>query len=269
VWLLGGCATAEVSGSDGLDGPDAGSSTLRDAAPAADAPVVPDAAAAPDAPSMTPDAAPVPDAAPPPPDAPPPPPDACVPILVQLLSNPSFDLGPGGGWSETSSAGVNLLLHQSQTPIDADTPDHLVWLGGYLEDPGAGISGIDILRQDITLPADATGFHLTGFRFIGSQEPTDGADHFDTLAVSIRDPATNNLLETLTDTSVGACSSFYGPPCTWSNMHATSSYQSFTLTPAGNYAGQSIRIEFLSNGDIVFNTNFFLDTLQARVTACP
>ena len=273
----GGCATGE---NDAGGDPAAG---LPDAAPAVDAMALPDAAPAPDGPALPPDAAPPPpdaalpppDAAPPPPDAAPsppdaaPPPDACVPTALELLSNPSFDDGPGGGWVETSSAGVNLVLDQSQTPVDAHTPNHLVWLGGYLEDSESGISGIDLLRQDIALPPDATGFSITGFRIIGTEEPNDDGNHYDTLTVSIRDPATDAVLETLNDPSVSTCTSFYGGPCTWSNLHESGTYQGFTLTPAGDYAGQTIRVELRSDVDIVFNTNFFVDTLQAQVTACP
>jgi hypothetical protein len=255
LWALGGCATAELSGGDGSV-PDAGTFTVADAGPALDAPVTPDGAPSPDAPPMSPDATPTttPDA------APPPPPDACVPSVVDLLVNGSFDDGHGVGWVEFSSGGFDLVVHESEiAPFPAQSPEHVAWLGGY---PDA----IDSLQQEITVPPDATSFQVTGFRLIVTEEASGpSAIEFDVAWIVLRD-SSGALLEILKDTSTSAC---VLEDCTWSNRHASSTFQQFTLTPTGNYAGQTIRIQLLASLDAILHTNFVLDSLQVRVTACP
>ena len=249
---------------DGLGGTgvtDAGSSLPPDAAAgggAADAaaplppdaaPLPPDAAPLPpDAAPLPPDAAPLPppDAAPLPPDAAPLPPDAAPPCTVQtinLLTNANFDTGPGGGWSESSSRGFHVIVNQADAPEDAFSSPDLAYL--------AGANDVDdVLWQDVAVPADATGVHLTGHRWFETND--DPGDAYDTTIVEITDTS-NAQLEGLAD---------------WSNQDDTSDWTAFNLPVTGNYQGQTIRLRIRSSADGSYVTTFLYDSLSLDVTTC-
>ena len=182
------------------------------------------------------------DAMPGPPDAMPGPPDAgCVDVVAQLLANPSFDLGPGGGWQESSSEAV--ITTASSFPVAVQSGGYAAWLGGIL-------SSTDALYQNVAIPAGATNMQITGYRWTDTEET--GSTAYDHLRVTIRNPQ-NAILETL-----GA----------WSNLNTNTTWASFSFTPTGSYAGQSIRLYFESTTDVSLNTNFYLDTIALRVTVC-
>jgi hypothetical protein len=252
--LVAGCAKGDLGASDG------------GGLPTGD----PDAMEEPSNPRADASTQPLPDAAPPP-DAMPvssidasPPPDAnegpCTPTVINLLTNAGFDSGPGGGWQEVSGANppFAIVTHQDGLPLAPQTAPFAAWMGGYLA--SASVAGIDSLHQSVTVPADATNLELGGFRAIASAELSG---EFDTLRVTIRNTS-NAVLESLNDPAAPCTFK----DCTWSNEDETTGFAGFTLTPAGNYAGQTIRVHLESDVDNSLNTNFFLDSFAVRVTVC-
>jgi hypothetical protein len=231
-----GCAAGEAAG------PDAGiGSIFADAgrvpppppgAPDAAPKPIPDASPLPDAP--LPDAAQLPDA-PPPPDAAP----GCTDQEIQLLVNPDFDSGQGSEWDETSGLGVALVTSDFTTPHSGS---YVAWLGGY-------DSGVDILYQDIAVPAGATNLQVDGWVAVGTEE---SIGEWDVAALELRTTA-GALLETLGE---------------WSNLDADTVWNSFTVAPVGAYQGQTVRLYMRSQHDISNKTSFVFDTLAVRVTVC-
>ncbi|MBL4633742.1 MAG: hypothetical protein JKY56_07710 [Kofleriaceae bacterium] len=177
-------------------------------------------------------------------------PDAsnCVVGPLQLLTNGNIDLG-AVSWSETSGGGYPLMVDQSTvTGLTADTPTFVAWLGGY--SPTSGV-GIDTLIQDIVVPIDATPIVFAGKIRIATEETS--SIPYDQLKLEILDSGTDVVLEQI---------------LIWSNDDANSAWETFSGTSVGNYAGQTIRVRFISTTDTSLNTSFFLDTLSASTTSC-
>src|SRR5262249_52485771 len=92
---------------------------------------------------------------------------------MQLLSNPSFDLG-ATGWTEMSGlSGAGIINPESEiAPTRAHTAPNVAWLGGYNK-------GEDKIFQTITIPAGATGMMMTFYYMVETDEDPDGV--YDTL----------------------------------------------------------------------------------------
>lgn len=273
--VLGACASASQDGDDDPapdaaivlpDAPvgtiDAAGASPDAAAATPDAAVSIDAAASsPDAAAGSPDATPTPDAmagtpdATPTPDAAPPPDAMCSTGVVNLLSNPSFDSGPGGGWVESGTYPIvqlegdpNLPSYLSPIP----SPTYGAWLGGY-------DSANDILYQDVVVPAGATNLQVQFTRWIETQDSllTDWDYFYAEL-----------------QTTGGSVLELYQPgPVGWtySNVDEQRSWVPVTWTPSGSYAGQTIRLAFRVTTDLIDSTSFFVDSVAVNVTVvtCP
>ncbi len=228
--LLFGCATAENVGPD-----DGIGEIFADAGrvpPMADAGPKADASPGVDATPV--DAAVLPDA-PPAPDAAP----GCTDVDLEVLTNANFDLGPGSEWVESSGAALDLVTTDFSSPHSGS---YVGWLAGYS-------GGTDILYQQITVPAGATALSISGFITIGTQELFGAWDFAD---LELR-TTTNALLEGL---------------ASWSNVHAASGWQSFSMTPVGDYQGQTIRLYMRAQTDGSNYTNFVFDSLSVKATVC-
>lgn len=241
---LAACATATAPEDEGGRPPAADAGDTQGARPdAGDIRPEPADAAVPVGADAAPE--PLPDAAPEP---------GCQP--GQALGNGDFDLGPGGGWSETSGAPQDypLIVTAAELPQNAEgepavsphSGGHAVWLGGYLAE---GASASDLLRQTVAVPAGATGLELSGQRILASEEP-GGA--YDFVRLEILD-AGGTVLETVSS---------------WSNEDQELSWAPFAATIAGDYAGQAIGVRLRATVDDLYNTNFFFDSLALTVS-CP
>jgi hypothetical protein len=250
---LGACATA--AGSD----VDAGRGELPDAAERTDAdPEAPDAAPKPDA-APEPDA-PLPDAEPPPPpDAMPGTPDAaplpdappCTPTTKNLLVNAGFDSGPGGGWTETSAGGFELITSQAgDLPHPAQAGTFAAFLSGYTSPPGT-----DQLLQTITIPASTTALRVKGFRWIETQELSSGGV-FDKLFIELLPAQGTSPLET------------FGAAPNFSNKTASTDWTAFDLPAGATHAGETVRLSVRATFDDSLITNFLVDSLVLEATVC-
>jgi hypothetical protein len=230
----------------------------------------------PDAPAVPPDAEPItpspdadptaPDAMPTTPDANTPPPDACVATTQQLLVNGNVDAACTGSgatlvcpsWTQqpqTAAFPPIVSAAEMPTALQPQSGGRAIWMGGLY-------ASTDAMFQQVTVPATATQLTITGQKWFVTGESSPSTPH-DFMRVQIRSTA-DVVLETVTQ---------------WSNADSNTAWTAFTITPTGNYAGQTIRIYLQSQTDAdptptnttdnVGNTNFFLDTLSATVLACP
>jgi hypothetical protein len=234
AFVAAGCANADVA-------PDAGGDN-----PIADAATTPDARSGDAAPSVDGAPAPIYDASPAPDyDASPAPnPDAapCTPVWTQLLNNADFDAG-ATSWTETSSGGDIISDSHPLTPHS----------GAYVARM-AGFNNADTsLYQSVTVPADATGLRLSGFRCYVTSEPL--GTPYDFLDIEIRDSG-SNLLETL----VSRDNTHAGATCSW---------EPFSYTAADPHAGQTIDLSFHGTADESSPTSFYHDSLIFEALACP
>ena len=111
------------------------------------------------------------------------------------------------------------------------------WLGGAADNQ-------DFLFQDVNVPIGVTSLDLHVYLWIATEEPS-GA--YDTAMITLRDPTTETIIETLG---------------VWTNSDETSNWLARSLSVAGSYAGQSIRVSLESSTDETYNTNFFFDSLS-------
>jgi hypothetical protein len=190
------------------------------------------------------------------PDATPPdaPPDACVPVATEHLLNPVFDLSPNGvNWIEECLPELCPLISANPTALVEVSDPNKAWLGG-----GAGVdfgvaSVTDSLYQDITFPASATAFVVSGYYVVDSSEDPD--DIYDTLSIDVIEtngtPIENVAqIDNLDDTGSLA-------------------FVPFTKTLSNNLAGRTVRLRATSTNDIINATNFFLDSMSFKATHCP
>jgi hypothetical protein len=240
-----GLGTTDAAATDAAATPD-GAITIDAAAPIDAPPPTPDAMIPIDAPPATPDAAPMIDAAPSP-DA------GCTPVVVNLLSNPSFDSGPGGGWTEAGTYAIIQLqgdpnLPDYLTPIPS--PSYGAWLGGYDD-------ADDTLYQNLTVPAGATNLNISFSKWLETQDSLITA--YDYAYVELQTSG-GSLLERYNPAGHGTY--------TWDNTDEQRSWVVANWTPTGSYAGQTIRLSFRVTTDFLDSSSLFLDSVAVNVTVC-
>jgi hypothetical protein len=236
---LGACASArtitDVDAGDGDGGPE-----LDAAADAADPDAAIDAAAIdarPDAPPI--DAPPI-DA--PPIDAPTDAPiDApmCTPTWHDLLGNGGFDTGIVP-WTQTSM----IILPAANLPFAPHAGTHAARFGG-------SHNANDVLVQNVTIPAGATGLRVRGYQCFVTEDPISDADSFE---VTLETPAGNVL-----DTLLSITNSDTAPICFW---------QSFTWVASSPHAGQAIVLRLRGRTNLAFLTRFIVDTMALEWLGC-
>ncbi len=186
-----------------------------------------------------------------------PPPDACVPLITELLTNPVLDLSPTGiGWTEVPIQNLPGGPYPIITSdgLAAQSPPFKAWLGGAAgEDANPEQDSLtDQLYQDVAVPALTTQLVLTGFYVVGTTET--GSVVYDTGSL--------DLLQT------------NGTPIenvmALNNTTTVSDWTTFSHTFTANVSGQTVRLRATSTNDITNNSNFFFDTLSLKAThGCP
>ena len=205
------------------------------------------------------DAAPPVDARPPV-DAPPPdapvvlPPDACVASAFEKLTNPVFDLTPNGvGWTGVREPELAQYPFISADPagVTPHSPPNKAWFGGAAGDDIGKSSVTDSLYQDVTIPASATQVTITGYYLVGTNET--GTTVYDTFSLDITQ-TNGTVIENI---------------LTANNTTVATAFTQFSKTLTANVAGQTIRLRATSTNDVLYHTNFFLDSLSLKATHCP
>lgn len=193
-----------------------------------------------------------------------PPPPPCTPFVGERLANPVFDLAPAGvGWvdgrdprSNTLPNGPFPIISPNPTAAPTHSPPNKAWLGNFVGDslnPRAA-SVVDQLHQDLTFPANATNFVVSGRILIATSESIFETTPWDTFRIDVIE-----LDGTPIETVVTA-----------SNLDETGgSYASFSRTLTSNLAGRTVRLRLISTNDQSRITNFIVDTMSFKATACP
>lgn len=171
-----------------------------------------------------------------------------TPTMVNLLTNPAFDLTPVGmGWTETQLDGETIVRGNSL--IEEDTAPNLAWLGGV-----PITNGTDALDQMVMVPASTTAITMSGRYQTRSSETTA---NLDTAKIGIQP-------------MVGT--TYIGPTWDMSNsMNTAAVWTSFDVVlPAAMLAGQTVRFHLTStSGNATLPTSFYIDTMALTATYCP
>lgn len=170
----------------------------------------------------------------------------CTAETIDLLVNGNFDDGPGEPWIESSGGGFRLILAQGDADLPfevvPDSGTFILYLGGYN-------NAADEIHQDLTLPAGAGGLRLRGVGRIDTDETQ--ASPFDNVFLEIASTA-GEVIEELAH---------------FTNEDATGgAFLGFDVPVAGDFAGQTIRVQVRDTGDFSLNTHFFFDTLELEAT---
>ncbi len=179
------------------------------------------------------------------------PPDACVPVVSQLLVNPLYDQVPDGtGWAQTPiDAAFPLVTGDDGVP--EQTAPLKVWLGGF-QAPGA-TPVTDVLFQDVAIPALTSSLVLTGFFDVRTTEPAS-TTAFDTAALAVTTTSATPIVTILTA----------------SNLTPKTDWTPISFTFAQNLSGQTVRLRMTSSNDISDPTSFFFDSFALTAThGCP
>jgi hypothetical protein len=230
----GASAPSDSSGGGQIDAPPTIDAPQIDAAPPIDGPMV--------------DATPPADA--PPIDSPPPPPDACVPMVTELLVNGMFDNAAITPWTEVRfNATIPLVVNQADTGFLANTGTQYAWTGGY-----TGNTADDYLYQNIVIPPMTTQLVLTGVAAVGTNEPFPFGFDAGLLGFLFPNaPATPPIIVLDLDDTVNA-----------------PSWTPFQYTFTQNVSGQTLRLQMESHNDSSYATSFVYDSLSLRAThGCP
>ncbi len=150
-----------------------------------------------------------------------------------VIRNGDFEAGRDGSWSESSAAGLPLIL-TGNLPLAPHSGSYLAWLGGVLNE-------VSTLSQAVKLPASPP-LYLHFWYAVGSADGNCGAD-----TVTVH---------------AGADQILYGELCTPGNTGWTE--QSVSLSA---YAGQTVTLSFVVTTDGAFNSNFLVDDVSLKATA--
>ncbi|MBI4672215.1 MAG: S8 family serine peptidase [Chloroflexi bacterium] len=153
-----------------------------------------------------------------------------VPGGTNVVQNPGFESGPGNGWTESSSAGYQI--------IDQTRPRTGLYSAYFCNYNKCS----EAIEQTITVPANAT---LTYWWYQTSSEGKTRAYDYLRVQVFSSDGA---LLATLR---------------TWSNRNARRAWRQDTLSMA-SFAGQTVRLRFTATTDSTLKSAFFVDDISVK-----
>lgn len=234
------CATATYAPADNedvlVDAPDANVPTTTTSQPDAQVPVVGTVdASTPKNPDPLPDAG------------------GCTPGAPtgpNLLANGDFDLGPGAMWGERSGDSRDIVALASSLVGFSPAPsgEYVAQLGGY--SPGGGGFALDVLYQDVTVPAGSAGLTISGKIRIRTNESFGGND---TVALDIASTTGDSIesLRTWTDTT-----------------DENDDFEDFTAKSTKNYSGQTVRIRWTGKLSGSNTTWFVFNNLEVFAGRC-
>lgn len=149
---------------------------------------------------------------------------------ANVVANPGFESGPGGGWSQYSSAGYQVI-----TTIKPHSGRYSAWECGYN-------NCTEYVQQKITVPSNAT---LKYWWYMASNEGTTTA--YDYMYVRLYTTG-GSLITTLR---------------TWSNKNTRNAWSQDSISLSA-YAGQTLVIRFITRTDYSLTTSFWVDDVSAQ-----
>lgn len=169
----------------------------------------------------------------------------------ELLKNPSFDAGDVD-WLDFSTQGlIPIIYDEIDTPVYADTPDYLAWLGGWEDEVDGVASDISRLQQSVVIPPGAVAITVTGYVQTYTVEPSTEVE-YDWADMWLLSGAT-------TVATIGH----------WSNLTLIEDWTVFEKTfDATELGGQTLLFQIRSESDGLYVTQFYFDTLSMKAT-CP
>lgn len=152
---------------------------------------------------------------------------------TNLVSNAGFEQGTAA-WTETATGGYPIITNGSR----AHAGSWYAWLGGY-------DNAVDTLYQLVTVPSQATQATIRFWYFIETFESATGVA-YDTMTISIADPASGATLATL---------------ATFSNVNAASGWVQSAAYDVSAFRGRTVRLVFRGTTDFSNITNFYVDDI--------
>lgn len=193
---------------------------------------------------------------------------SCSTQDLLLNQNPNFDNSKTGPpdpapWIGLSTAGTAVINRQaflSNADVTAHTPENAAWLGGvgstYDFEPGFG--ELYALDLDLTIPVGATQVTLSCYYQTQTLEtPATIAASRDVLIAWLWDEGLDDVAHEFRR---------------WGPSNSPAGWHLFTNTASGAaataLAGRALTLEFYSEVDDVWSSDFFIDTCSLRVTVC-
>jgi hypothetical protein len=171
---------------------------------------------------------------------------------TELLINGDFDAGDVN-WTYTSDQGFLYAIYNQASAVPAHTPSYLAWLGGWEGPPYQ--NEISRLRQNVTIPNNASLLTLSGYVLISSMDST----------VTVYDRLYMRLMNGSTAVASFTNAAASGPAFT--NVDYVPTWTRFEFsTSAVSFRGLTRTFELSSESDPYDVTNFFVDTLSLCAT---
>jgi hypothetical protein len=171
----------------------------------------------------------------------------CTTMVLQRLANPAFDATPlGTGWIQTPHDAAFPIITDADgnTGMVEHTAPNKAWLGGWDE------TAIDVLYQDVAIPAGTTQLTLRGQYWTATDET--GTSVYDTCTVQLQNTSGGVLQNVMT----------------LSNRTPVSVWTAFNFTFTSPQAGQTVRLNVRASSDISNATAFWFDSLALEATVC-
>jgi len=157
---------------------------------------------------------------------------------TELIGNGGFENGSTNPAPWTTTSGV--INNSTSEPPHSGSWD--AWMDGY------GTAHTDTIKQQVTIPANATTATLTFWLHIDTAE-TSTTTAFDTLTVQVLN-SSGTVLSTL---------------ATYSNLNAAAGYQQKTFD-LSSFKGQTIQVFMKGVEDSMLQTSFVADDVSLKVT---
>jgi lysyl endopeptidase len=148
------------------------------------------------------------------------------------VANGGFEGGPES-WAQSGLVGEIV----TNDAASAHSGNWYGWLGGYND-------GLDVLTQNVSIPAGSGPARLQFWYEIGTQETLNS--RFDTLTVSIVNPSSGAILATL---------------ASFSNLDATGGWVQSAAYDLTAFRGQTVQLQFRAVTDFSELTSFRVDDI--------
>jgi hypothetical protein len=136
-------------------------------------------------------------------------------------------------------SGLDIVTMSSAS---AQAGDYYAWLGGYND-------AVDVIYQEVAVPADGGVIDVSGYYRISNQS---GVDSGDVASLEIVNTS-GAVLETLQ---------------TWTGDPAVTTWTTFSVQSSSSYGGQTVRVQMRATTNANKINSFRFDTLSATVQSC-